>query len=90
VTVVEWPDGIARNFLAEMSLDGARFSAPTALVSSKVEVWVQASEGAPLRLMGKPSRLRSQGASTELYVQFDEMDLFTELALARMLDEVWE
>jgi len=86
VTVVEAPDGVVREFSANLSLEGAQFIAPAALISSQVEVRLQLPEMEELRMPGQVTRMDPVGRATAIHVRFDALDVRTELALARMLD----
>jgi hypothetical protein len=86
-TLIEWPDGVLTPVLAELSLEGARFTAPSVVISSDVELRLRAAGKRELRLPGRVQRMQRASGGTAVHVRFDELDVRTSLALARVLEE---
>ena len=86
VVVADLEDFVFGSYLAEVSLEGARFIAPAALEMGRVEVWVRGVDGGPrMRLPGRVTRTRAVGRGVGVFVRFDALEPKTELALAKLL-----
>lgn len=86
VRVIELRDGATHEVAADVSLEGAQYVVPAAVIRSAVELRLPLPDKKELRLPGRVTRIRAQGRSTAVHVRFDELEVRTALALARVLE----
>jgi PilZ domain len=72
---------------ADLSLEGARFTLPSPPPTQEMEVRFRLPEVKDeVRLVCKVQRTEAAGKETSVHVRFGDLDVRTELALARLLD----
>jgi hypothetical protein len=87
VSVVALPSGAPKEVKADLSLEGAQFVLPSAPATQEMELRFRLPEiKDEVRIACRVQRLAAAGKDTSVLVRFGELDVRTELALARLLD----
>jgi hypothetical protein len=87
MTVVEKPEGLAHTVPGELSLEGARFYSTSQVISSEVDVLLQLPDVLQeTRLPARVTRIEPAGATSCVFVRFEELDVATALSLARLME----